>query len=493
MRASNQAITRNEEVLNDNSAKREAPFQNRKSAHKMHRPTKGAPKTATAYWLKKVKKPAGSALFGIQIAYRSHRHRFPLETANAEAAAEKARNIYLSLVANGWESTLAQFKPRAAPKPARAATIGEWIHAVRVSADYRQSTFTNYANSIRQIAADMAGIGNQPALEENGQPKRDRNRRVILLSRFNVQSGGHAAWAAKVDALPLTMLTPAAIQAWKLEYINRAGTAPDARQRASNTAASRLRSARSMFSKKARRFASPDLILPDPLPFSSIELPKKANTAYQSKIDATSLIEKARHELTGEPFKIFTFGLLLGLSKKEIDLLAWSQIDFQKGVIHIERTEHFQAKTEDRNADVDMDAEIIMLLRDWQKTSSGPFVVESRHQPKPDAKRIYYRCEAHFTALYMWLRSQGITAQKPLHELRKELGAILASTHGIFAAQSVLRHAQISTTAAYYTDKKRRITAGLGALLAPAPSNVIEAGFTDGEQKSQMNTGRASA
>jgi len=476
-----------------NKAKLKAPPENQKNAQKMHRLKKSAPKTAAAYWLGKVKKPTGSTLYGVQIAYRAERHRFPLETANAEAAAEKARNIYLSLVANGWESTLAEFKPQAAPKPAKAATIGEWIQAVRQSSDFRQSTFTNYANSLRQIAADVADIGNQPALDEHGQPKRDRNKRIIYLSRFNVQSGGHSAWAVKVDAVPLTILTPAAIQAWKLNYISRAGSAPDARQRASNTAASRLRSARSMFSKKARRFVPTDLILPDILPFSSIELPKKANTAYQSKIDAASLIEKARQELTGEPFKIFTFGLLVGLSKKEIDLLAWSQIDFQKGVIHIERTEHFQAKTEDRNADVDLDAEILTLLRDWQKTSSGPFVVESKHQPKPDAKRIYYRCESHFTTLYAWLRAQGITAQKPLHELRKELGAILASTYGIFAAQSVLRHAQISTTAAYYTDKKRRITAGLGSLLAPAPVNVIAAEFTSSEQAVSKEGGRASA
>jgi hypothetical protein len=48
--------------------------------------------------------------------------------------------------------------------------------------------------------------------------------------------------------------------------------------------------------------------------------------------------------------------------------------------------------------------------------------------------------------------------------MRKELGARLASQEGIFAAQRVLRHAQFSTTAAYCTDKKRRIPAGLGAL-----------------------------
>jgi integrase len=63
------------------------------------------------------------------------------------------------------------------------------------------------------------------------------------------------------------------------------------------------------------------------------------------------------------------------------------------------------------------------------------------------------------------LRKQGVADTKKLHTLRKELGAVLASEQGIFAAQSVLRHAQISTTAAYYTDKKKRITAGLGTLL----------------------------
>jgi integrase len=81
------------------------------------------------------------------------------------------------------------------------------------------------------------------------------------------------------------------------------------------------------------------------------------------------------------------------------------------------------------------------------------------------ADRIIYRCSQHFGSLYKWLRTRGVTARKPLHELRKELGALLASNQGIFAAQAVLRHAQITTTAAYYVDKKRRITAGLGTLL----------------------------
>lgn len=478
MISSIQANTRVAASLTHNETKLETPSENQKTAQKMHRLKKAAPKTAAAYWLGKVKKPAGSALYGVQIAYRGKRHRFPLETANAEAAAEKARSIYLSLVANGWDGALAQFKPQAVQQ-FKPATLGAWVEAVKATAELRPTTFTTYTQCLRQIAAEIEDIGDQPALDENGNPKRDRKRRPVLLSRFDYRAGGREAWIAKVDALPISVLSAAAVQRWKLEYIGRAGNAPDARRRAENSAASLIRCARSLFSDKARKYASAELVLPDPLPFAGVELPKKGNTTYQSKIDAGELIAKARQGLTGEPFKIFTLGLLCGLRKREIDLLTWSQVDFTKGVIRIEHTEYLHPKSEDSAGEVDLDPETMALLRGWKATASGPFVIESTRPPRHDTSRVNYRCTRHFETLYKWLREQGVTARKPLHELRKELGALLASSHGIFAAKSVLRHAQISTTAAYYTDKKRRITAGLGALLAPAPSNVIGADFAE--------------
>jgi hypothetical protein len=121
---------------------------------------------------------------------------------------------------------------------------------------------------------------------------------------------------------------------------------------------------------------------------------------------------------------------------------------------------------------------MLALLRAWKANASGPFVIESARVPRHCASRTNYRCTKHFDALYQWLREHGVTARKPLHELRKELGALLATEHGIFAAQSVLRHAQISTTAAFYADKKRRITAGLGSYLAPMETNVVNGDFT---------------
>lgn len=409
----------------------------------------------------------------VRIAYRARRETFNLGTPNSEAAAARALQIYRGLVTDGWEATLAAHKPQAAAKQPKAATVGEWLASVQSTVDLRKSTFTAYAQSLRQIASEIADIGDQPRLNEDGTPKRDRRRRVVLMSRKDTLNGGREAWLAKVDTVLLSDLTAAAVQRWKIEYINRAGDAPDAKRRAENTAATLIRCARSLFSMKCRKFADEHLVLPDPLPFAGVEIPKKGSTAYKSRIDARQLIEAAQRELTGEPFKAFVLALVCGFRKREIDLLSWAQVDFQKGQIRIERTEWFAPKSEDSVGVVDLDAETLALLRGWKAAASGAFVIESDREPSHTAERVRYRCEQHFTVLYAWLRAQGITAQKPLHELRKELGAILASEQGIFAAQSVLRHAQISTTAAYYADKKGRITAGLGALLAPAAATVV--------------------
>ena len=112
------------------------------------------------------------------------------------------------------------------------------------------------------------------------------------------------------------------------------------------------------------------------------------------------------------------------------------------GQIRVEATEHFQPKSEDSIGTVDLDPELLPLLRGWKALSSGEFVISSNLQPRHDTSRTNYRCGPHFEALYVWLRAKGVMARKPLHELRKELGAILSSKSGIFAAQSVLRHAQ---------------------------------------------------
>jgi len=75
-----------------------------------------------------------------------------------------------------------------------------------------------------------------------------------------------------------------------------------------------------------------------------------------------------------------------------------------------------------------------------------------------------------------WLRSKGIKANKPIHELRKEFGSLVNQKHGIYAASRALRHSDITTSTRHYVAKKQRFTVGLGHLLTQTsmPTGVPE-------------------
>lgn len=108
--------------------------------------------------------------------------------------------------------------------------------------------------------------------------------------------------------------------------------------------------------------------------------------------------------------------------------------------------------------------EVMKELRDSMSRTEGPFIVQSNRPPLNHSARAYYRCEPIFERLNEWLRSKGVTADKPLHELRKEIGALVATKHGIYAASRFLRHSDITTTARHYAEHKTRISVGLGKL-----------------------------
>ena len=92
-------------------------------------------------------------------------------------------------------------------------------------------------------------------------------------------------------------------------------------------------------------------------------------------------------------------------------------------------------------------------------------------QPRSATSYAHYRAQADFDTLTGWLRSKGVIAMKPLHELRKEFGSQLCAKYGIYAASRMLRHADIRVTAQHYLDTKERTPIGLGNLLS-MPKNV---------------------
>src|SRR5450631_969480 len=81
------------------------------------------------FWLARLRKPcftqAGvrkqSPNWSATFQFDGQRREWSLETPNKEAAAAKAREIYLSLVERGWEATIAEYRPEIRSKTVMVA------------------------------------------------------------------------------------------------------------------------------------------------------------------------------------------------------------------------------------------------------------------------------------------------------------------------------------------------------------------------------------
>jgi hypothetical protein len=139
---------------------------------------------------------------------------------------------------------------------------------------------------------------------------------------------------------------------------------------------------------------------------------------------------------------------MAGLRRNEIDCLLWDQVKFDTGVIRIEPTKYYHPKSEDSIKDIDVEPELLAVLQEMR--NGTPFVIESSAEPQSAS----YRCSYLFEKLIEWLKAHGVQGSKPLHQLRKEFGSLLADKHGIHVASLMLGRSDISVTASHYLDKK---------------------------------------
>jgi integrase len=433
-----------------------------KSAQGLHRLEGWAAKTSAAYWLEKVQKPAGSAMYGVQIAYQGERGRFPLETADKKLAAERARARYVHLVAHGWAVTKAKFKPGSVKK-AKAATVGALIEAATRLSSARRESLDAYAKALRRLTAGVLEIGDG--------------------SKYDFRAGS-LEWREKVDKTPLDKLTPGAVVAWKNAFL-KAATKPEERKAGAVTVNSLLRNSKALLSKKVRPFIEKELALPEVLWFDGVPTEKEPSLRYHSQIDAGEILGNAAEELAGaqpEVFKALLLTLVCGLRRSEADALMWSQMDLEAGTLELMDTEHKTLKSADSAGKIALDAELVALLRGMKaRAGKGVFVLETPKRarvPFTAHQSRTYRCDATFKTLVTWLQDQGVPGHRPIHTLRKEIGSVIASRDGIFAASRYLRHSDIRITSKLYADTKTLVSAGLGALLKPAVDNVVEGVFT---------------
>ena len=197
---------------------------------------------------------------------------------------------------------------------------------------------------------------------------------------------------------------------------------------------------------------------------------------YRSTFDMATLLESAREELAPtkpEQFKIFLLASMVGLRRNEIGKLPWSAFCWNEGLIRIEATEFFRPKSHESAGDVVVDSKLLEIFQGYYAQATSEFVIESENEPDVNAPFEHYRCDREFAELIAWLRSKGVVSRTPLHALRKEFGSQINARYGLFAASSMLRHADIAVTASCYIEGKRRSVLGFEHLLADKERVVV--------------------
>lgn len=419
------------------------------------------PKTHQDYWASRLKKRSYSQADGskqtveewqVYIQHKGRREWFQLGSNNKVNASKRAAEIYQSLKLNGWDETILKYKGVKEEKIA-SPTLAEFFAAVNSAGNFEEKTFTLYCRCLRTIVSQIRNIP---------YPK----------AKAGKQADTRAQWLAKIDGTKLSFLTADKIRKWQKDYVAKAGTDPVKIRRAQHTANKLVRNARSLLSKKVLPLIK-DIVIPEPHSFADVTLLKSGNMRYDSKISPVKLIEEAQSELEvqrPEEYKIFLLSLFAGLRRNEIDKLLWSSVNFEGGYIRIEENEYFSPKTETSIGNVPVDPDVIAIFKAFHEKANGQFVIESRVKPKFSTTYDHYRADKHFKSLTGWLRSKGVTAQSPIHTLRKEYGRLVTEGFGIYAASRALRHGSIQITAAHYADDKRKVMVRMSSLTRKAPT-----------------------
>jgi len=401
-----------------------------------------------------VRKEVGE--WSVRLQHLARREAFALGSANASVAAIKAKEIATCLDANGWEPTLAKFKPNPMVK-ADICTVGEFLADVEEKSHLKPMTVRRYAVKLRKMVADLAKVD----AGVRGRAKR---------AKYDYVNGGRKVWLAKVDGQPLDTLTPENVNAWRNHYVTKAGNDPVARKSAERSAASYMRCARALFTPDVTSVLKVKL---PANPFTGVKLKDPGAARYHSEINPEWLLACAARELReARPQEYLALFLCLwaGLRRKEADLLLWEQVDLKQRQLSIRRTTHFEPKTEESQRTIDLSVEAVDVLRRFKKGSTSEFVLAGA-QPNISATYDYYRCDRIWRDLNAWLRGKGVRQQKAIHALRKESGSLVASNFGIEAARQHLGHRDIRTTSSHYVDKKKRVEVSIPM----GPASQLEA------------------
>lgn len=419
-------------------------------------------KTHVDYWAPRIRKRSfvgrdGQVVtipdYQVRLKHLGREAYFNLKTANAADAAGMARDRYVYLVANGWDATLAKYKPKPEEPTSKDLTIQEFGKKYEETLDVveyapQKPTALRYFKNLEFIC------------------------RLVKVKR-------------------LANLTVAKIREFKTKYLKKRRLEGGDECSIKITCNTYLRSAAAIFSKQMlSAYADMDFEVTNPfvgMSLRRIEI-KPYTPMCRDLLD--KIWENAAKLRDGDPnapvpvkeprakrgegpkkryrwkepdwrkphpeaFMILLLELGLGMRRNEVDKAVWVWFFTDaKGrrYIEITATPYFTVKGKKRRI-IPVESVLWDTIHSSQQNDS-PFIVPGR-QPKEYAHdnvpiNKNYRCEEHHRTLIAWLRKQGINDDKPCHKLRKEFGSYVATSFGLFAAQRLLGHSAPSVTEAYY-------------------------------------------
>jgi integrase len=408
-----------------------------------------------------------SVNYYVRLFHEKKRKWMNLETPNRTKAAELARESYFLLRTGGWTALEnSNGQARKMPKDSRKLTLGQYFRLVEDRCFISDNTLYEYQSSARNLYSRAFSVGKG-------------------LSKYDYVNGGNEAWREKVESIPVFSITLAQIERHRKAFLSARKV--EELQSGRTTFNKVLRNTKALFGRKVRRIlektnSNPTGVeFPDDFPFDKLQMEKEGSKRFHLNrhfvgTDLETLIADARQEFyessehsPGEGglacYLILVLASVAGLRRREIDDLHWDAIDWEGCQIDVRPSGGNQLKTTSSDDTVEVDREVIELLRKVRLHVQGEFVVPGPEIDSPNAHRRHYRCGQSFRQVIAWLREKGVQGHSPLHILRKAIGSHICEKAGIYAASRFLRHSTVSVTEKYYLNKKR-VVSGLGKLVA---------------------------
>ncbi len=341
-----------------------------------------------------------------------------LKTADVRLAEERAIKLFIKPAMCGdWEKIFPPPKPEAEK---RFATIQEVMDCYEASAHLLLDV------SVPSVSANLGQL------------------RLVVGSALGIAP-------EKVGALSTSVLTLDLAVNFQRKFCAQRQYRTDrlAENRGRVSANSKLRQARSVFSKLARTkrlYESAGLRLPDLAGFSTCPLLEELKVDdYPMPAEALlHTLWSASAQLKAEQpavWMVWHLANATGLRKSELCAMRWRW--FAAGRVQVLFEEDFIPKSK-RERSIPVRPDVEQIAREHAMAHGWPCGTGDHVLPGTKTDR-----EDLFRKIAAWMKANGWTRRQKAHELRKVFASVVCAQNDPYAAQLALGHQQLTTTQRY--------------------------------------------